>query len=175
MKATIQRHRGNLDAAENAYADMQIVLDELSPIPSSTPSSSRKRPRDPDSDVLEYLQKRFSESGTILKDLSKAQQRPITARTTFANYVKDSLLTMSKPKYKKARSTINRLLSELMDEESDDDIPSAIEAPPIKGTQQTSHSQPPHPRAPFQHLPSAHSAPQHHPSPSIIRNLPRCR
>ena len=34
----------------------------------------------------------------------------------------DSPLTMSKAKYKKARSTINRLLSDLMAEDSDDDI-----------------------------------------------------
>ena len=146
VKTTIQRHRGDLDAAESACADMQIVLDELTPIPSSTPSPSRKR----HSDVLEFLQKRVDESGTILKDLSKAQQQPITARTAFANYVKDSLLTMSKYK---ARSTINRLLSELMDEESDDDIPSAMEAPPIKGTQQASHSQPPHPPRPISSTP----------------------
>ena len=128
---------------------MQIDLDEITPIPSSTPSSSRKRTRDPDSDVLDSLQQRLAESGTILKELSKAQQHPITARTAFVNYVKDSLLTMSKPKYKKARSSINSLLSELMDEDSDYDIPSAMEAPPIKRTQQASHSQPPLPQRPI--------------------------
>jgi hypothetical protein len=83
MKATIQQHRGDLDAAERTCADMQIVL-----------------AWDPDSDILDSLQKRLAEFGTILKDLSKAQQQPITARTAFANYVKDSLLTMFKPKYK---------------------------------------------------------------------------
>ena len=35
-----------------------------------------------------------------------------------------------------------------MDEESDDDIPSAKGSPPIPATQQTSHSQPPHPLRP---------------------------
>jgi hypothetical protein len=96
VTATIQRHRGDLDAAESACADvdMQIDLDEITPIPSSTPSSSRKRTRDTDSDVLDSLQQRLAESGTILKELSKAQQHPITARTAFVNYVKDSLLTM---------------------------------------------------------------------------------
>ena len=63
------------------------------------------------------------ESGTILKDLSKAHQQPITVRTAFANYVKDSLLTLSKAKYKKARSAINRLLSDLKDEDSDGSSP----------------------------------------------------
>ena len=142
MKATIQGHRGDLDAAESACADMQIDLDEFTPKPSFMPSSSRKRPRDPDSDVLESLQRRVDESGAILRDLSKAQQQPITARIAFANYVNDSLVTM--PKYKKARSAINRILSELMDEESDDDIPIGLEASPIKGTQQASHPQPHH-------------------------------
>ena len=178
MKATIQQHRGDLDAAETACADMEIGLDELTPNPSSTPSSSRKRPQDPDSALLESLQKRVAESGTILKDISKAQQQPITARTAFADYVKDSLMTMSKVKYKKARSTISRLLSDLMDEESDNDIPSAMEAP-IQATQQASHSQQPHPLRPSSAPPFSSfgsSAPsiseQYQPPPHMWRNVP---
>lgn len=179
VKATIQQHRGDLDAAETACADLEIGLDELTPTPSSTPSSSRKRPQDPDSALLESLQKRVAESGTILKDLSKAQQQPITARTAFANYVKDSLLTMSKANYKKARSTINRLLSDQMDEDSDDDIPSAMGATPIPATQQVSHSQPPDKLRPssapcFRSFGS--SAPstseQYQPPPHMWRNVP---
>ena len=179
VKATIQKHRSDLDAAETACADLQIGLDELTPSPSFTPSSSRKRPQDPDTTLLESLQKRISESGTILKDLSKAKQQPITGRTAFANYVKDSLLTMSKANYKKARSTINRLLSDLMDEDSDDDIPSAIGALPIPASQQASHSQPPHPLRPSS-APSfgsfGSSAPstsvQYQPPPHMWRNVP---
>ena len=176
MKATIQQHRGDLDAAETACADMEIGLDELTPTPSSTPTSSRKRPQDPDSALLESLQKRVGESGTILKDLSKAQQQPITARTAFANYVKDSLLTMSKAKYKKARSTINRLLSDLMDEDSHDDIASAMGAPPIPATQQASHSQPPRPSSTPSFGSFGSSAPstseQYQPPPHMWRNVP---
>ena len=176
MKATIQQHRGDLDAAETACADMEIGLDELTPTPSPTPTSSRKRPQDPDSALLESLQKRVAESGTILKDLSKAQQQPITARTAFANYVKDSLLTMSKAKYKKARSTINRLLSDLMDEDSQDDIPSAMGAPPIPATQQASHSQPPRPSSTPSFGSFGSSAPstseQYQPPPHMWRNVP---
>ena len=178
MKATIQQHRGDLDAAETACADMEIGLDELTPTPSPTPTSSRKRPQDPDSALLESLQKRVAESGTILKDLSKAQQQPITARTAFANYVKDSLLTMSKAKYKKARSTINRLLSDLMDEDSQDDIPSAMGAPPP--------SQQPGKPATLNHAPRPSSTPsfgsfgssapstseQYQPPPHMWRNVP---
>ncbi|XP_028412856.1 uncharacterized protein LOC114537469 [Dendronephthya gigantea] len=144
VKETIQLHRGDLNAAESACADMQDVLDEVTPIPSSTAGRSHKRPQDTESDVLETLQKRVAESGTILKDIYKAKQQPITARSVFANYVKESLLTMSKSKYKKARSSINRLLSELMDEDSDDEFPSAMAAPSIKVNQQGIPSQPPH-------------------------------
>ena len=142
MKAVIQQHRGDLDAAETACAELEIDQDERTPTPSSTSSLSRKRPQDPDSALLESLQKRVAESGAILKDLSKAQQQPITARIAFANYVRDSLLTMSKAKYKKARSTINRLLSDLMDEDSDDDVPSAMGAPPIPATRTPSTTAP---------------------------------
>ena len=148
VKAAIQQQRGDLDAAETACAEMEIGLDERTLPPSSTSSLSRKRPQDPDSALLESLQKRVAESGTILKDLSKAQQQPITARTAFANYVRDSPLTISKAKYKKARSTINRLLSNLMDEDSDDDVPSAMGAPSIPATQQPRHIQPPQPLRP---------------------------
>jgi hypothetical protein len=142
---------------------------------SSAPSSSRKRPQDPDSALLESLQKRVSESGIILKNLSKDQQQPITARTTFVNYVKDSLLTMSKAKYKQARSTINRLLSDLMEENSDDDIPSAMELP-IPAIHQASHSQPPHPLRPssapsFSSFGSSASE-QYQPPPHMWKNVP---
>ena len=133
----IQQHRGDLNAAESACADLEdgLVEPTPTPTPSSTSSTSRKRPQDPESALLESLQKRVAESGTILKDLSTTQQQPITARTTFANYVRDSLLTMSKAKYKKARSTINRLLSDMVDDDSDDDIPAAMGAAPIPATQ----------------------------------------
>ena len=88
---------------------------------------------------------------------------------------------MSKVKYKKARSTISMLPSDLMDEESDDDIPSAMEAP-IQATQQASHSQQPHPLRPSSAPPfsSFHSSPsiskqyQHHLSPSSISHLLTC-
>ena len=73
------------------------------------------RPRQKD------LQKRVTECGSILKDIIKAQQQPMTARAAFANYVRDSLMTMSKANFKKDRSNINWLLSELMEDTNDDD------------------------------------------------------
>ena len=157
---------------------MEIGLDELNPIGSSTPLSSSKRPQDTDTALFESLQKRVGESGTILKNLSKAQQQPITPRTAFANYVKDSLLTMSKAKYKKARSTINKLLSDLMDEDSDDDMmmTGGMEAPATPSTQKASYSQLRHPLRPSSTLSVGSSASstseKYQPQPHMWRNVP---
>lgn len=194
VKATIQHHRGDLEAAETACAQLELGLEELTPTSSSCPS--RKRPQqphqDPDSALLESLQSQVVESGTILKDLSKAQQ-PITARTTFANYVRDSLVTMSKVKYKKARSNINKFLSDLIDEESEEDIPSAMGPPLIHKETSTSamgappkqpctstmgaDGQPSHLQIPplrSSSTPSFGSAPSHHyqPPPHLWRHVP---
>lgn len=119
MKATIAAHSGDLEVAEAACAD--IVVDDES-TPSTVPSSSsqRKDKRDQDDDqLLQSLQKRVHESGELIKGL--AQPQPITATAAFANYVRDSLVSMSKRKFRKARSRINTILSELMDEESDEE------------------------------------------------------
>ncbi|XP_075338653.1 uncharacterized protein LOC142398502 isoform X3 [Odontesthes bonariensis] len=175
VKATIQQHRGDLDAAETACAKLEVDLDELTPNPSST---SRKRPKDPDSALLESLQNRIVESGIILKGLAKAEQQPITARTAFANYVRDSVFTMPNAKYKKARLTINRLLYDLMNEDSDDGISNTMGAPLIPATQQPSHLQQPalHPSsAPsFGSFGSSSPSPseQYQPPPHMWRNVP---
>lgn len=71
MKETIQRQRGDLNAAQNACADMQDVLIEVTRIPPSTASTLRKRAQD--SDVFESLEKKLAESGTIPKNLYKAE------------------------------------------------------------------------------------------------------
>lgn len=121
MKATIATHSGDLDAAEAACAD--IVVDDDS-TPSTVPSSSsqRKGKRGQDDDqLLQSLQKRMHESGELLKSL--AQPQTITATAAFANYVRDSLVSMSKRKFREARSRINTILSDLMDEESDEEQP----------------------------------------------------
>ena len=127
MKATIQQHRGDLAAAETACAQMQGE-EEQAAAPSTSSSSSRKRQMDVEAEIMESQPKRVAESGSILKDISQSQQQPTTARVAFANYVRDSLMTMSKANYKKVRSSINRVLSQLMEEDSDDDtddLPSA--------------------------------------------------
>jgi hypothetical protein len=127
VKATIDAHVGDLDAAEAACAVQDVGLQEDDIIPTH-PTTRRKRACDDDGALLESLQKRVQESGEILKDLSHAHQ-PVTERTAFATYVRDSLISMSKPTFKKARSAINKMLSQLMEEDNDDDIPRSIEDP----------------------------------------------
>ena len=89
----------------------------------------------------------MAELGSNLKNISKQQQQqqPMTARTAFANYVRDSLLAMPKVNYKKAWSTMSKALSELMDDsDDDDDMPSATQpAPSVRATQQVHHMQAP--------------------------------
>uniref|UniRef100_UPI00358E3DCC uncharacterized protein n=1 Tax=Myxine glutinosa TaxID=7769 RepID=UPI00358E3DCC len=129
VKATIDAHEGDLDAAEAACAEQQVGRKEADIIPTLPSSSRRKRAHDDDGALLESLQKRVQESGEILKGLSHAHQQPITERTAFATYVHDSLISMSKPKFRKTRSAINKMLSQLMEEDSDDDIPSSMGGP----------------------------------------------
>ena len=95
----------------------------LSTVPSSSSQRKGKHGQD-DDQLLQSLQKRVHESGELLKGL--AQPQPITATAAFANYVRDSLVSMSKRKFRKARSRINTILSELMDEESDEEEPPRV-------------------------------------------------
>ena len=109
MKQTIQQHRGDLEATETACAELQVGQDEAAAgTQSSTSLTGRKRQKGVESEILQSLEKRVAESGSILKDFTKAQQQPMTARAAFANYDRDSLMTMPKASY-------NRLLSDLME------------------------------------------------------------
>ena len=142
----------------------------------STPSSSRKRPRDPDSDVLESLQKRVDESGTILKDLSKAQQQPCPSQPELPlpTTLKTACWLCPSPSTRQGPPSTGYCLNWWMRKAM------MIFQVPWKLHPSKEPSRPTTlnhltPRAPFHQLPSAHSAPQHHPSPSIIRNLPTCR
>ena len=47
----------------------------------------------------------------------------MTAAVAFPNYVLDSLVSMSKHKFRKAHSRINSILCELINEESDEEEP----------------------------------------------------
>ena len=137
VKKTIQEHKGNLEAAEAACAEL-VVEEEILP---STSSKPKKRQLDSDTEILQSLQKRVEESSNVFRDITKAQQQSISSRSAFANYVRDSILTMSKTKFKKARSSINHSLSELM-EYSDDEMPTTTaQAAPVPTTQQPVFSQ----------------------------------
>ncbi|KAK6190990.1 hypothetical protein SNE40_002742 [Patella caerulea] len=72
-----------------------------------------------DEDILQSLQKRVQQSGELLKSLSQPQ--PINECTAFANYVHDSLLAMNKRKFKKVRWAINKVLTQAMDEDSENE------------------------------------------------------
>ena len=49
------------------------------------------------------------------------QPPAVTPESTFANYVRDSRLTMSSLKFKKARASINKILTRLMDEDTEEE------------------------------------------------------
>lgn len=124
VKATIEEHQGDLCAAETACVEVGVALDDEN-MPTVTKGKGKRLQEDREDALLTSLQKRVQQSGELLASLQPAAQQPVTTRTAFANYVRDSLISMGKPKFKKARSAINCLLSELMAEDSEDDIPSA--------------------------------------------------
>ncbi|KAG0729851.1 hypothetical protein GWK47_029491 [Chionoecetes opilio] len=107
IKATIAEHPGDLAAAEDACADQQLGQSP-DPTPEPTPSTSaatssslpkgkgrgNRAKTDDDDALLSALQKRIDESGAALQNLQARQQQPVTERSTFTNYVHDSLLSM---------------------------------------------------------------------------------
>ena len=116
VKAVIDAYPGNLVAAEAAFEELVDVEDRA---PSSTRSSNtvRKDKRAKEEDILQSLQNKVRQSGELLKCLNQPQ--PMNERTAFANYVRDSLLTMSKPKFRKARSAINNVLTKAMEDDTE--------------------------------------------------------
>lgn len=133
VKATIEAHSGNLEDAESACAD---IIDDDSTMNTAKVFSQRKGKRGQNDELLHTLQNRVHESGELLKGL--AQPQPITAATAFANYVRDSLISMSTRKFRKARSRIHTILGELMDEESDEDEEETPKAPTTNAPARTS-------------------------------------
>ena len=116
VRATIAGHNGDLEAAEAACAE---TMDDDDIVPPTVPSTSQRKSKraTEEDDMLQTLQKRVHESGDLLKALN--QPRAITSTTAFANYVRDSLVTMSKANFRKARVGINTILSNLMEDDSD--------------------------------------------------------
>ena len=129
VKETIAAHSRDLEAA---CADLMVGEDKdntSSAVPKLSSQAKGKRGHD-DDQFLQSLQKRVLDSGELLKVL--VQPQPITATVAFANYLRDCLLSMSMRKFRKARSRFTAILSELLDEDSDDEephIPRAVSAP----------------------------------------------
>ncbi|KAK8406347.1 hypothetical protein O3P69_007210 [Scylla paramamosain] len=109
VKTTILAHRSNLEAAENACAN--LAAENRPPTPVSSSSSQRNGSCDQEEDdILLSLYKRVKESGEVLKALANPRE-PITETAAIASYVRDSLMTMSKRKFKKAHKRINTILT----------------------------------------------------------------
>ena len=72
-----------------------------------------------ENDVSGTLQEKVKEPEAILKGL--VQPPAVTPESTFANYVRGSLLTMSSLKFKKARASINKILTRLIDEDTEEE------------------------------------------------------
>lgn len=117
---------------DDDLVDSEMAVQSMEDQSASTSSSSRqtgkKRGKADDDDVLLVsLQEQVEKSGEILRGLS--QPKKMTATTAFANYVRDSLISMSKDKFKKARSQINKVLTDLLEEDSGDEDLSAVVNP----------------------------------------------
>ncbi|XP_034048409.1 uncharacterized protein LOC117529669 [Thalassophryne amazonica] len=126
VKETITAHTGDLEAAKAACADIVGASDStLFPIPCST--LPRDKRGQEDDQLLHSMQKRVYESGEVLKGF--VQPQPITATALFANYVRDSLVSMSKSKFRKVCSQINTILSDLMDKDSEQELPQFTTVP----------------------------------------------
>ncbi|XP_066288465.1 uncharacterized protein [Branchiostoma lanceolatum] len=124
-RADRARQGGDTLAQVAAQADMEEE-DEETPSTSRpknwTTTTTKKHKRD-DNPTLHTPQENLLQSGRLLKQT--AEPANISRRVTFANFVRDSLLTMSKPKYKVAKAAIWDILHKLdMDDDSscsDDD------------------------------------------------------
>jgi hypothetical protein len=118
VKSIIDAYPGNLNAAEAACEELADT-DDTTPSPTLSTSTVRRGKKAQEGDILKSLEQKVHESGEVLKCLSQSQ--PINECTAFANYVHDSLLSMNKRKFKKVRSAINRVLTQAMDENSEDE------------------------------------------------------
>ena len=182
VRAIIAEQEGDLVAAEAALVEQGRDVDYTEPMPPLLPRVHGKRVTALDDDTLslQAIQQRVSESGAALAALKAASQQPVNSRTAFANYVRDSLLSMSDKNFKKARREINRVLSAIIVDEDDDDdtfeaplprpsssnlyVPSRMSYPPYtshettpwqtptssRPTQQLYYPQPPHRHLPYQ-------------------------
>ncbi len=156
MKAAIDASAGDLDAAEQVCAEHHVGEEDadVTPPPSPTSSTVRKGKRHAEDELLETLQKEVQESGDIIKSLNT--QQPVTEEHAFANFVRDSLLSMPKEMFCKARLSISKIITECWTRRTPPSNPPAYRAPPVR------------PRLALQ--PSASCSEQYQPHPSMWRH-----
>lgn len=124
VKAAVAAQPGNLDAAEDACAELADADDG---------TSSPNRPTSPvhegeGAQEEHVLQKSMQQPRELIQNLGQPQA--ISERTAFANYVHDSLLTMKKSKFKRMRLAINKLLTKAMDDSEEEEEPGPL--PPVE-------------------------------------------
>ncbi|KAL5005827.1 hypothetical protein ScPMuIL_016985 [Solemya velum] len=96
---------------------LQTLKKDTCPEDTSYTRKDMTRKQD-DTSTLEALQENLLQSSQVLKQLTSVEPAPFSRRATFANFVRDSLLTMSKPKYKMAKASMWDILRQVY---SDDD------------------------------------------------------
>lgn len=126
LKHAIAGHSRDLEAAEGEAA--AIAIDDDSPQPSTKKSKSKSAASE-DSELIDRLHFNVEQSRDVIQRLSQKPASKLTASESFGNYVKESLVLMSKAKFRKARSKINQILTELMDEDSDEEQPAVFHPP----------------------------------------------
>jgi len=130
MKQTIAEHGGDLEAVEEACANIaEVQQRSSSPVPNPDTATQAKAKRGhEDEDLLLSLRKRVDESGELLKGIG--QRHPVAGNVAYANYLRDIVVCMSRTKFRKARCSFNQILTVLLDEDSDpDDAPTAYAFP----------------------------------------------
>ena len=119
LKATIAESHGDLEAQERAAATEQVDVDDDSDC--MLPKMKNRRKSDEADSALGMMQNRLKESSQVIQSLAAArtEQPANPKRSSFVNYVKDTLLQFSERKYKKAKSTITKLIMNLDENDSE--------------------------------------------------------
>ena len=128
IKAIIAQTERDLDEAEWAAAEQHVDVDDDGRELPTTPSKSSKgkQSAEPDPDI-EALQKKAKESGELVKMLRShiLPPEPVNDRTTFAAYVKTTMMGLSDSDFRRARKGINKVLAPfLQSSSSEDELPS---------------------------------------------------
>ncbi|XP_034050575.1 uncharacterized protein LOC117531563 [Thalassophryne amazonica] len=153
VEAVVLEHSGNLDAAaeaaEAAAAQEAADVDSEGEPRASTSARPRRRSiREGEMDrMLQLMQERVEENQACMEELQKCkEQQPSTARITFADYIRDSLNTMSEWSYRKAKDEMYRVLTKYEDGAEEERVKQQQQQQPHH------HMRPLHPVLPVQGL-----------------------